>query len=142
MSDGISQIEVMQNRGDFVSYKETVRPNLCFWEETQMSNELSVIQAVTNVGQALMSMASSAMSLKTIRKQDAVILEENLHLLKHACRTQGAGEITRLSLNQMDKTLQNIRQKGYTGDELNMAMNMLNIQYQMLCKNLQDYLPS
>lgn len=128
--------------GNYASHSNTVRPNLCFWEETKMSNELSVIQAVTNVGQALMSMASSAMSLKTVRKQDAVILEEKIRLLKHACRTQGAGELTRLSLNEMDKTLQNIRQKGYSGEELNMAMNMLNIQYQILCKNIQDYFPN
>ncbi len=107
-----------------------------------MSNELTVIQAVTNVGQALMSMALSTKSLRALRKQDAVILEEKLRYLRHLCRTQGLGEITRASLNEMEKTLNDIQQRNFTGDTLNMAMSMLNLQYQMLCKIIRDYLPN
>lgn len=125
------------------SYRKAINaPKQFYTEETTMSNELTVIQAVTNVGQALMSMALSTKSLRALRKQDAVILEEKLRYLRHLCRTQGLGEITRASLNEMEKTLNDIQQRNFTGDTLNMAMSMLNLQYQMLCKIIRDYLPN
>lgn len=107
-----------------------------------MNNELSVVQAVSNVGQAVMSMMSSAMSMKTVRKQDVLILEERLRYLKNACRAYGLGQLTRTSINEMEKTLQNIKQKDFTGSMLDMSMNMLNIQYELLCQNIRDYFPN
>lgn len=107
-----------------------------------MSNELIVFQAVTNVGQALLSMIDSVKSLSGFRKQNAVILEEKLRYLRHLCRTQGIGDLTRTSLNEMEKTLKDIQQNNYSGKMLEMSMNMLDIQYQMLCKNIHDYFPN
>lgn len=133
---------VVQNGDDFVLLDEEGRPSVYLGKETQMSNELSIIQAVSNVGQAVMSMMSSAMSMKTVRKQDALLLEERLCFLKNVCRAQGVGHLTRTSINEMDKTLQNIKQKDYTGTMLDMSMNMLNIQYELLCQIIRDYYPS
>ncbi len=108
-------------------------------EEITMKKELSVIQAVTNVGQSILSMVSTAKSLNGIRKQDAIILQENLSILRHKCRQMGIGELTRVSIDEMDKTLQTIRLKQYDGEMLDMAMGMLKLQYQMLYRNLQNY---
>ena len=104
-----------------------------------MKNELSVIQAITNVGQSILSMFSNAKSLKGIRKQDAIILQEDLSLLRQRCRQIGIGKLTRVSIDEMDKTLHVILLNKYDGEMLDMAMGMLKLQYQMLCRNLQDY---
>lgn len=107
-----------------------------------MANELTVIEAVSNVGQAVMSMAASAKTLRKVRKQDLIVLDERLRYLKRACRAQGVADLTRVSLNEMDKTYQNIQQKNYSGPMLDMAMDMLKLQYQMLYQNIQDYRPN
>lgn len=104
-----------------------------------MKKELSVIQAVTNVGQSILSMVSTAKNLRSIRKQDAIILQEDLSILRQKCRQIGIGEITRVSLDEMDKTLHAILLKEYDGEMLDMAMGMLKLQYQMLYRNLQNY---
>lgn len=107
-----------------------------------MANELTIIQAVSNVGQAVFSMAASAKSLRRVKKQDLIILREKLHYLKSVCRAKGIADLTRVSLNEMDKTYQNILQRNYSGAMLDMAMDMLKLQYQMLCQNIQDYGPN
>lgn len=107
-----------------------------------MANELTVIEAVSNVGQAVMSMAASAKTLRKVRKQDLIVLDERMRYLKSACRAQGVADLTRVSLNEMDKTYQNIQQKNYSGPMLDMAMDMLKLQYQMLYQNIQDYRPN
>lgn len=141
MSADANNGSAIRNRDDFVLQNER-SPNAYLGKEIQMNNELSVIQAVSNVGQAVMSMMSSAMSMKTVRKQDALLLEERLRYLKNACRAYGLGQLTRTSINEMEKTLQNIKQKDYTGSMLDMSMNMLNIQYELLCQNIRDYFPN
>lgn len=104
-----------------------------------MSNKLALIQVATSVGDAVMSMAASAKSLRSVRKEDAVILAERINCLKRACRAHGCGELARISLNEMEKTFRDIQMKNYTGAMLDMSMEILNIQHQKLCQNLQDY---
>jgi hypothetical protein len=106
-----------------------------------MSNELTVIQMLANVGQSVMSMATSVKTLRDVRKQDAVILEEKLRYLRDACRARGIGELTRLSIDEMERTLHNIQQKNFTGNMLEMAMKMLQLQYETLCQIIQNYFP-
>lgn len=53
-----------------------------------MANELMLIQAVSNVSQAVTSLATSAKAFGTIRKQDAVVLEEKLIYLNKPCKCQ------------------------------------------------------
>lgn len=106
-----------------------------------MSNELTVIQMLANVGQSVMSMATSVKTLRDVRKQDAVILEEKLRYLRDACRARGIGELTRLSIDEMERTLHNIQQKNFTGNMLEMAMKMLQLQYETLCQIIQSYFP-
>lgn len=106
-----------------------------------MSNEVAIIQTLANIGQSITSMAASVKTLKGIRKQDAIILEENLRYLRNACRARGIGELTRLSIDEMERTLHNIQQKNFTGNMLEMAMHMLKLQYETLCRIIQNYLP-
>ena len=103
-----------------------------------MANEL-IIQAVSNVGQAVTSLATSVKTFGTIRKQDAVVFEERLIYLKRACRTRGYGMLTRQSVDEINETYQSIKQKNLSGPSLNMAMNLLDLQYQALSKNIQAY---
>ena len=104
-----------------------------------MATELSVIQTVTNVGQALMTMASSTRGLSATRKKNAILLEEELRRLKYVCRVQGISSLVDMTVYQMEKTNHDIVQKGHTGVLLEMDMRLLELQYQMLCQNLQDY---
>ncbi|MGN1369310.1 MAG: hypothetical protein ACI4WX_10605 [Aristaeellaceae bacterium] len=104
-----------------------------------MKMELSVIQAVTNIGQSLLSMISNVKNLKGTRKQDAIRLQESLSTLRYKCRQMGIGELTRISIDEMDETLQMILLKNYDDAMLDMAMDMLKLQYQRLYRNLQNY---
>ena len=104
-----------------------------------MANELMLIQAVSNVSQAITSLATSAKTFGRIRKQDIVIFEEQLLYLKRACRARGCGTLTRLSIEEIEKTLSNIEQKNYSGTMLDMAMQLLNVEMQVLRKNIEDY---
>lgn len=76
-----------------------------------MSTDLSLIQAVTNVGQSIMSMAASAASVRSTRKQEAAILAERIRYLKSVCRARGVAELCRYSIAEMEKTLRDIKEK-------------------------------
>ena len=104
-----------------------------------MANELMLIQAVSNVSQAVTSLATSARTFGTIRKQDAVVLEEKLIYLKRVCRAKGYGMLTRQSIDEMEKTYQSIKEKNFSGPTLNMAMKLLSLQCQVLYENIQAY---
>ena len=104
-----------------------------------MKKDLSIIQTAANVGQSVLTMISTAKNLKTLRKQDTIILQEELVILRQKCKQIGIGELTRVSIDEMDKTLKTITIKNYNGEMLDMAMGMLQLQYQMLYSNLQNY---
>ena len=105
-----------------------------------MENEMTVYKAVKTAGQAIVSMAQSVKNNKSVRKQDAVVLEEQLRYIRAACRAKAYGEITRISVDEIDKTLQRITQKNFSGNTLDMSMALLNMQYQALCQNIQTYM--
>lgn len=104
-----------------------------------MANELMLIQAVSNVSQAITSLTTTAKTFGRIHKQDIVIFEEELLCLKYACRARGYGTLTRLNIEEIEKTFSNIKQKNYSGIMLDMAMELLNVQMQMLRKNIENY---
>ena len=104
-----------------------------------MSNKLALVEAVASIGDAVMSMAASAKSLRSVRKEETVILAERIICLKNACRVHGCSELARICLNEMDKTFREIQIRKYSGPMLDMAMGILDIQYQKLCQSLQDY---
>ena len=47
--------------------------------------------------------------------------------------------LTRQSIDELNETYQSIKQKNLSGPSLNMAMNLLDLQYQALSKNIQAY---
>ena len=104
-----------------------------------MANEMTVYKAITTAGQAIMSMAQSVKINRSVRMQDAAAFQEQLRYIKAACRAQGYGELTRLSVDEMEKTLQRITQKNFSGEMLDMSMDLLKIQYQALRQNIQNY---
>lgn len=105
-----------------------------------MTNEMAVCKAVTTAGQAIVSMAQSVKINRSVRKQDAAVFQEQLRFIKAACRARSYGELTRLSVNEMEKTLQTITQKNFSGEMLDMSMDLLKMQYQALRQNVQNYM--
>ncbi len=104
-----------------------------------MENEMIVYKAISTAGQAIASMAQSVKINRSVRKQDATVFQEQLRYIKAACRAKGYGELTRLSVDEMEKTLQRITQKNFSGEMLDMSMDLLQMQYQALRQNIQNY---
>lgn len=104
-----------------------------------MGNEMTVYKAITTAGQAIVSMAQSVKVNRSVRKQDAIILQEQLHYIRAACRARAYGELTRLSIDEMEKTLQRINQKNFSGEMLDMSMDLLRMQYQALRQIIQNH---
>ena len=104
-----------------------------------MANEMTVYKALTTAGQAIISMTQSIKLNKSVRKQDAVMFQEQLLYIKAACKAKGYGELTRLSLDEMEKTIQRISQKNFSGEMLEMSMDLLRLQYNALRQNIQNY---
>lgn len=105
-----------------------------------MANELTVLQAISTAGQAITSMTQSLKVLKSFRKQDAVVLKEQLEFIKYACRARGYSELVRLSVEEMNKTIQAIEQKNFSPDMKAMSMELLSMQLQALKQNIQRYI--
>ncbi len=103
-----------------------------------MSNELVVVQAMSTIGQIIRSV-SSAKPYRIIRKQEIVVLEEQLLIIKRACRIKGHGQLTRLCIDEMEKTLQKVEQTQASGMKLEMYNGLLQTQYQALQRTLQNY---
>lgn len=104
-----------------------------------MANEMTVYKAITTMGQAVVSMARSVKINRSVRKQDTAVFEEQLRYIKAACRAKGYGELTRLNVDEMEKTFQRITLKNFSGEMLDMSMGLLKMQYQALCQNIQKY---
>ena len=104
-----------------------------------MANEMTVYKAIKTAGQAIVSMTQSVKVNKSVRKQDAVVFQEQLRYIKAFCRTKGYGELTRLSVDEMEKTFQRITQKNFSGEMLEMSMDLLRMQYQALRQYIQFY---
>ena len=69
-----------------------------------MPVELSVIQSVASIGDTVLSMSSRLRSMKTVNKQDAIMVAERLRYVKAACRVRAYGELVRECSDQMEET--------------------------------------
>ena len=105
-----------------------------------MANEITVYKAIATAGQAIVSMAQSVKTNRSVRKQDAVVFQEQLRYIRAACRAKGYGELARLSIDEVEKTLQRLTQKNFSGEMLDMSMELLSVQYQAMRQNLQNYI--
>lgn len=104
-----------------------------------MEKDLAIYKALATTGQAVASVIQSIKFNKDIRKQDSVIIEEQLAFLRAMCRAKGYGEVTRVSIDEMDSTFQRIKQKNFPNSMSEMVGNLLMTQYQALQRNLQNY---
>ncbi len=105
-----------------------------------MANELTVLQAISSAGQAVTSMAQSLKVFKSIKKQDAVVFKEKLQFIKYACRAKGYGELVRLSIDEINKTMQKIEQNDFSPAMRAMSMDLLKLQYNALEQNVKNYM--
>lgn len=105
-----------------------------------MTNEITVFKAITTIGQTISSVAQCIKTNRSIKKQDLVVMQEQLAFIKHACKARAYGELVRLSIDEMSKTLQMINQKGFSADAYDMAIGLLHLQYNALRQNIEKYM--
>lgn len=104
-----------------------------------MPVELSVIESVANIGDTVLSMSSRLRSMKTVSKQDAIMVAERLRYVKAACRARAFGELVRECSDQMEDTLRHIQQKNVPSFMQEMYMEMLKMQYEELKRIIMNY---
>ena len=107
-----------------------------------MAKEIMLIQSVASLGQTIASMISAVRSCKGISKQDAVIFEEQLKFIKARIKAKGIEELCSVTLEQLQKTYNNIVQHKYSGEMLRIATEMLNFQHQALQNIIASYVRS
>ena len=104
-----------------------------------MPVELSVIQSVASIGDTVLSMSSRLRSMKTVNKQDAIMVAERLRYVKAACRVRAYGELVRECSDQMEETLRHMQQKNVPDFVQEMNMELLRIQYEELKRIVMNY---
>ena len=104
-----------------------------------MPVELSVIQSVASIGDTVLSMSSRLRSMKTVNKQDAIMVAERLRYVKAACRVRAYGELVRECSDQMEETLRRMQQKNVPDFVQEMNMELLRIQYEELKRIVMNY---
>lgn len=105
-----------------------------------MANEITVYQAITTAGQAVKSIADTVKGHKIVRKQDVAVMQEQLRYIKASCRIKAQGELTRLSFDEMEKTLEMLTQKNFPADMQAMATELLTMQFAAMKHTLQNFM--
>lgn len=105
-----------------------------------MGDQMIVFEAIKTTGQAITSMIQCVRSKKAVRKQDIVICEEQLRFIKAAFREKACGEMTRISIDEMERTIHRIEEKNFSGDMVLMSLELLNLQHQGMCKIIRSFI--
>lgn len=71
-----------------------------------MGNQLTIVKDLTNVGDDLASMLSSASANSVVRKKDNIIVDSALLLFEPNCRALGISQPFRQSIMELSWTLQ------------------------------------
>ncbi len=108
-------------------------------EDVIMSNKLSVIQSLANLGESITSIASTVTNMRSLRKQDVALFYERLNAMKATCKARGIGVVARTSLDEMEKTFERINSMSSNAMLREMNMQILKTQHQLLCQNLHEY---
>lgn len=104
-----------------------------------MNNSLQIVQAFSQVGASVASIVTAVNSRKALRRKQLIILEEELLNLSHVIRSNNIGQLVRMSILEMHKTSSYIKELHLSQDMLPYSTNLLQIQFKMLCRNLDSY---
>lgn len=105
-----------------------------------MSNNLTVWTAAKEVSTALEAVVSTYKTLKTVKKQESIILKEKIRAFQTVARARGMGEVARANIDEVAKTQVFIDQLHMDGAALDYAMGYMDRLNDMLNHNLEDYM--
>lgn len=69
-----------------------------------MSNNLTVWTAAKEVSTALGAMVNTYKTLRTVKKQESIILKEKIRAFQTIARARGMGEVARANIDEIAKT--------------------------------------
>lgn len=104
-----------------------------------MNNSLQIIQSFSQVGTSVASIVTAVNSGKALRRKQLTILEEELRNLSHVIRSENTGQLVRMTILEMQKTSSYIEELHLSPDIVPYSTRLLEIQFQMLCRNLDSY---
>mgnify|MGYP001852038514 FL=1 len=105
-----------------------------------MSNNLTVWTAAKEVSTALGAMVNTYKTLRTVKKQESIILKEKIRAFQTIARARGMGEVARANIDEVAKTQVFIDQLHMDGAALDYAMGYMDRLNDMLNSNLEDYM--
>ena len=105
-----------------------------------MKSNLTVWTAAKEVSSALSTMVSTYKTLKTVKKQESIILKEKIRAFQTIARARGMGEIARANIDEIAKTQEFIDRLQMDGAALDYVMTYMERLSDMLNINLEDYM--
>ena len=105
-----------------------------------MKSNLTVWTAAKEVSSALSTMVSTYKTLKTVKKQESIILKEKIRAFQTIARARGMGEIARANIDEIAKTQEFIDRLQMDGAALDYAMTYMERLSDMLNIKLEDYM--
>lgn len=104
------------------------------------SNELMIWTAAKEVSSALGTMVSTYKTLRTVKKQESIILKEKIRAFQTITRARGMGEVARANIDEIAKTQEFINKLYMDGAALDYAMSYMERLNDMLNINLENYM--
>lgn len=105
-----------------------------------MSDKLTIWTAAKDVSTAVGTMVNTYRTLKTVRKQESIILKEKIRSFQTTAKARGIGEVARANIEEIAKTQNFIDQLHMDGAALDYAMGYMDHLNDMLNVNLQEYM--
>lgn len=105
-----------------------------------MSDKLTVWTAAREVSTAVGTMVNTYKTLRTVKKQESIILKEKSRAFQTIARVRGMGEVARANIDEIAKTQNFIDQLHMDGAALDYAMSYIDRLNDMLNVNLEGYM--
>ena len=105
-----------------------------------MSDKLTVWTAAKEVSTAVGTMVNTYKTLRTVKKQESIILKEKIRAFQTIARARGMGEVARANIDEIAKTQNFIDQLHMDGAALDYAMSYMDRLNDMLNVNLEGYM--
>lgn len=105
-----------------------------------MSDKLTVWTAAKEVSTAVGTMVNTYKTLRTVKKQESIILKEKIRAFQTIARARGMGEVARANIDEIAKIQNFIDQLHMDGAALDYAMSYMDRLNDMLNVNLEGYM--
>lgn len=105
-----------------------------------MKDKFALISAAKEVSSTVSSLVSTYRDIRSVKKHDIIILEENIKNFRATCRSRGVGELIRINIEEISKTQHLIDSQNLSSFALELAMGQLRNLNEMLTKNLEMYM--